>query len=159
MDLPAVHCRVGAAEEDGVIARHFYSLWRDLGIPEADIQPDWSSIALDFIAKARRDLQYRAFIAEAEGEIAGSVSGQLFDGLYPAVLAPQQRQYGYIWGVYVEPAYRKRGIATQLTQLMVDYLKDLGCTKVVLNAAPGARSLYANLGFCDSNLMELNLTQ
>ncbi len=158
MDLTALTVREGTPGEDGLIAQHFYALWQDLGVPDSDLQPDSLTICLEFIDQARRSLRYQSFVAEIEGAIVGSVSGQIFSGLYPAVLAPHHRQYGYIWGVYVEPAHRRQGIATQLTQRMVAYLTSLGCTQVVLNAAPGARSLYETLGFCDSNLMELTLT-
>ena len=149
--------RPSVPKEDAAIAEHFYRMWRDLGVDENDIQLDWLTVGLEFIDQARRTLGYQAFVAEAEGNIVGSVSGQWFAGLYPPVLSPIHRQYGYIWGVYVEPAYRNQGVATRLTQLMVEYLQGIGCTKVVLNAAPKARSLYQKLGFSESNLMELNL--
>lgn len=148
--------RPGTPEEDAAIAQHFYRMWRDLGVDENHIQPDWLTVGLEFIDQARRTLSYQAFVAEAEGNIVGSVGGQRFAGLYPWIVSPEHRQYGYIWGVYVEPAYRNQGVATRLTQLMVDYLQGMGCTKVVLNAAPKARSLYQKLGFSESNLMELN---
>ncbi|MBW4482039.1 MAG: GNAT family N-acetyltransferase [Tildeniella torsiva UHER 1998/13D] len=150
--------RPGTPEEDSAIAQHFYRMWLDLGVDENHIQPDWQTLGLEFIDQARRTLNYQAFVAEAEGNIVGSVSGQRFAGLYPWIVSFDHRQYGYIWGVYVEPAYRNQGVATQLTQLMVEYLQGIGCTKVVLNAAPKARSLYQKLGFSESNLMELNFT-
>jgi GNAT superfamily N-acetyltransferase len=140
-----------------LVAQHFYAMWRDLGIPGDDMQPNWLAIALEFVTTARQTLDYQAFVAEVEEAIIGSAGGQRFSGLYPPILSPQHRQYGYIWGVYVEPAYRRQGIATQLTQLVVNHLKVIGCTKAVLNAAPQARSLYETLGFCQSNLMELDL--
>lgn len=154
--LPSLIFRPGTPEEDAAIAEHFYRMWRDLGVNENHIQPDWLTVGLEFIDQARRTLNYQAFVAEAEGNLVGSVSGQRFAGLYPPILSAIHRQYGYIWGVYVEPAYRNRGVATQLTQLMVEHLQGIGCTKVVLNAAPKARSLYQKLGFGESNLMELN---
>ncbi|MBD2110378.1 MULTISPECIES: GNAT family N-acetyltransferase [Cyanophyceae] len=156
MSIP-ITIRISSPAEDAIIAQHFYRMWCDLGVDENDIQPDWLTIGLEFIDQARRTLNYQAFVAEAEGNIVGSVSGQRFTGLYPPVLSPTHRQYGYIWGVYVEPAYRNQGVATRLTQLMVEYLQEIGCTKAVLNAAPQARSLYQKLGFSESNLMELNL--
>jgi ribosomal protein S18 acetylase RimI-like enzyme len=156
MPIP-ITIRISSPTEDAVIAQHFYCMWRDLGVSENNIQPNWLDISLDFIQAARQTLNYQPFVAEAEGNIVGSVSGQRFAGLYPWIVSPDHRQYGYIWGVYVEPAYRNQGVATQLTQLMVDYLQGIGCTKVVLNAAPKARSLYQKLGFGESNLMELNL--
>jgi ribosomal protein S18 acetylase RimI-like enzyme len=155
--LASVTFRASTVSEDGAIAQHFYAMWRDLGVPADGIQPDWKDIALEFIATARQTLAYQAFVAEVDGVIIGSAGGQRFSGLYPLILLPAQRQYGYIWGVYVEPAYRQQGVATRLTQLVVEHLTNLGCTKVVLNAAPQARSLYNRLGFGDSNLMELEL--
>lgn len=155
--LASVTFRASTASEDAAIAQHFYAMWRDLGVSADGIQPGWRDMALEFIATARQTLDYQAFVAEVNGAIIASAGGQRFSGLYPLILSPAQRQYGYIWGVYVEPAYRHQGVATRLTQLVVDHLKAIGCTKVVLNAAPKARSLYASLGFCDSNLMELEL--
>ncbi|MBE9157345.1 GNAT family N-acetyltransferase [Nodosilinea sp. LEGE 06152] len=155
--IASITFRASTPSEDATIAQHFYTMWRDLGVSADSIQPSWQDIALEFIATARQTLDYQAFVAEVDGAIIGSAGGQRFSGLYPLILSPAQRQYGYIWGVYVEPAYRQQGIATRLTQLVVEHLANLGCTKVVLNAAPKARSLYASLGFCDSNLMELNL--
>ncbi|NJL46500.1 MAG: GNAT family N-acetyltransferase [Leptolyngbyaceae cyanobacterium SM2_5_2] len=144
--------------EDRAIALHFYRLWLDLGVPQDSIQLDWLPISLEFIATARRTLHYQAYVAEVDGIIVGSASGQLFAGLYPPILTTHHRQYGYIWGVYVEPAHRNQGIATRLTRLMVDYQKALGCTKAILNAAPKARSTYQKIGFGESNLMELDLS-
>lgn len=149
--------RVSNPTEDVVIAEHFCHMWRDLGVSEDHIQPNWLDIFLDFVQTARHNLDYQAFVAVAEGAIVGSVSGQRFAGLYPWIISPSDRQYGYIWGVYVEPDYRHRGIATRLTQLTVEHLRGIGCTKVVLNAAPKARPLYQRLGFGNSNLMELDL--
>ncbi|HZG40320.1 MAG TPA: GNAT family N-acetyltransferase [Nodosilinea sp.] len=154
---PSASFRAATSEEDGVIAQHFYCIWRDLGLTDAVIQPQWPTLCTEFIAHARQHLHYHAFVAEVAGAIVGSAGGQRFDGLYPWIVSPSHRQYGYIWGVYVEPEYRHRGIATRLTQLTVEHLQGIGCTKVVLNAAPKARPLYQRLGFGDSNLMELDL--
>ncbi|HEY9819065.1 MAG TPA: GNAT family N-acetyltransferase [Candidatus Obscuribacterales bacterium] len=155
---PAVAFRAATSQEDGVIAEHFYRMWRDLGITDAVIQPQWPSLCTEFIAHARQHLHYQAFVAEVEGAIIGSAGGQRFAGLYPWIISPSDRQYGYIWGVYVEPEYRHRGIASQLIRLTVEHLRAIGCTKVVLNAAPKAHPLYQRLGFRDSNLMELDLS-
>ena len=158
MELPAsVNIRAATPQEDRIIAEHFYRMWRDLGIDDAVILPQWPTRCTEFIAHARQHLHYQAFVAEVAGAIVGSAGGQCFAGLYPWIIDPTHRQYGYIWGVYVEPQYRHRGIATRLTQMVVEHLRGIGCTKVVLNAAPKARPLYQRLGFSNSNLMELDL--
>ncbi len=145
------------ASEDFRIAKHFYKMWLDLEVPDDAIAPDWLNITFEFVELARRELSYKAFVAETKGVIVGSASCQLHRGLYPNIIKQQHRQYGYVWGVYVEPSYRKRGIAKQLTSQAVTYLKEIGCTRVVLNASPLGKPVYESLGFSSSNAMQLDL--
>ena len=81
------------------------------------------------------------------GVVVGSSSCQLYAGLYPNAIKHNHRKQGYIWGVYVEPTYRRRGIAKKLTNYCVDYLKSIGCTRVVLNASPDGKPVYTSVGF------------
>ena len=143
--------------EDSLIARHFYQLWRDNDVAADSIRSDWQEIILQFINNARQDLFYKAFIAEVDGVAIGSASCQIFAGLYPQVLAENYRKYGYIWGVYVELAYRGKGIAKQLTNMAIAYLKSLGCTRVILHASPSGKQVYTSLSFSESNEMRLDL--
>ncbi len=145
--------------EDTVIAHHFYQMWLDNQISADAIVPDWLEITLEFINQARQTLSYQAFVAEVEGQVVGSASCQRRAGLYPNVMKAAERCDGYIWGVYVEPAYRHQGIATQLTQQAIVHLRAIGCTHAVLNASPSGKSVYSHLGFVDGNLMRLDLRQ
>jgi ribosomal protein S18 acetylase RimI-like enzyme len=145
------------SEVDRIIAKHFYQLWLDNNVPVDLICDDWLDITLEFIQNARRDLKFRAFIAQVGDKIIGSVSCQLYAGLYPAILKTEQRNYGYIWNVYVQAEYRRQGIATELTQAAVDYLQSLNCTKAILNASPSGKPVYEKLGFIAGNEMVLNL--
>lgn len=154
----ALQIREATPEEDSLIAAHFYQMWLDLDMPAAAIEPDWHPITLQYIEQARQTLHYQAFVAEIEGQIVGSASGQRFAGLYPLILKTEYRNYGYIWGVYVELAHRKQGIATRLTQRTIDYLKTIGCTHALLNASPFGKPVYDRLGFTSTNAMQLNLT-
>jgi GNAT superfamily N-acetyltransferase len=152
-----IHMRESFPQEDSLIAEHFYKMWLDLEVPADYIEADWLNIMLKFISRARQEIGYKAFVADVEGRIVGSASCQLFAGLYPNILTENYRKYGYIWGVYVEPPYRRQGIATKLTSMTVDYLKSLGCTKALLNASPSGESVYSSLGFSVSNQMGLDL--
>ena len=80
---------------DKIIAQHFYQLWLDNNIAADLIRDDWLQFTLDFIQKARQELQFQAFIAKIEAEIVGSVSCQLFAGLYPSPFKIEHRHYGY----------------------------------------------------------------
>ncbi|MBD0344630.1 MAG: GNAT family N-acetyltransferase [Coleofasciculus sp. Co-bin14] len=147
-----------AKAEDSLIAEHFYKLWRDNDVPTDCIQPEWREITLAFIDRARQELCYKAFVAEVDGVVVGSVGCQLFAGLYPQALAEHYRKYGYIWGVYVEPPRRGKGIAKQLTSIAIAHLKSLGCTKAILHASPSGKPVYSSLGFVSSNEMQFDLS-
>lgn len=145
------------AEDDGTIAQHFYQLWLDNGIATELISDRAMETTLEFITHARQELSFQAFLAIVDGQVAGSVSCQLFAGLYPNPFQPSFRQYGYIWNVFVESAYRRQGIGTQLTKRAVAYLKTLDCTHAILHASPHGKPVYEQLGFVPKNEMILEI--
>ncbi len=70
--------REATLQEDSLIAEHFYQMWRDIGVPDDAINPNWLEITLHFIEQARRDLFYKAFVAEVDSAVVGSASCQLY---------------------------------------------------------------------------------
>lgn len=153
-----INIREASPQEDLLIAQHFYQLWIDNHVPTESIKSDWSDITIKFINQARQELYYQAFVAEIDNIVIGSVSCQLFAGLYPQIQKDSARKYGYIWNVYVEAPYRGKGIGKKLTNRAVDYLKSIKCTRVILHASPFGKPVYDSLGFSDSNEMRLDLS-
>ena len=100
---------------------------------------------------------FQAYVATIGDRIVGSVSCQIFAGLYPMPFQPDFRKYGYIWNVYVEPDYRRRGIATKLTKRAIAYLHSLNCTHAILHASVYGKPVYEKLGFVPKNEMILEL--
>ncbi|MEH2167646.1 MAG: hypothetical protein V7K41_13420 [Nostoc sp.] len=74
--------REATTKEDLLIAKHSYQMWLDIGVQESNIHLEWQNITLKFIEEARRDLFYKAFVAEVDNTVVGSVNCQLFAGLY-----------------------------------------------------------------------------
>lgn len=157
MTVSTIQIRASGIEEDAIIAQHFYQMWLDNNVPVDAIESNWLELTIQFIEQARSELQYQAFVATVDNVVVASASCQLFAGLYPHILKPEYRKYGYIWGVYVEPPYRNRGIAKQLTNRTVTYLKSLHCTRALLNASPSGQPVYSSLGFAQTNGMWLDL--
>ena len=153
-----IEIRETIPQEDSIIAEHFYQLWLDIGVPEKSIKPNHHSLTLEFITQARQNLSYKGFVAEVDSVIVGSASCQVFTGLYSLILEEEYRKYGYIWGVYVQPSYRRKGIAKQLTKATIQHLKSINCTRAILNASPAGKPVYENLNFVPSNSMQLDLT-
>jgi predicted N-acetyltransferase YhbS len=77
----------------------------------------------------------RPFVADADGEIVGTgvlcVNGSV----------------GWIGTVWVEPSWRRKGIARALTQATIDAAEEAGCRTLVLVATKEGRPLYEQLGF------------
>ena len=63
----------------------------------------------------------------------------------------------YVNAVYVQPAYRRRGIAARLMNLAVAWAREKGCLRVRLRASDEGRRLYESLGFEPGREMELHL--
>jgi ribosomal protein S18 acetylase RimI-like enzyme len=55
--------------------------------------------------------------------------------------------------VYVEPEYRKRGLAHELVERSMAEARKRGIRVVTLHSSPAGRSLYERLGFHATNEM------
>ncbi len=53
----------------------------------------------------------------------------------------------WIGMVLTHPDHRRRGYARRLTQTAIDYLREQGVQRIMLDAAEAARPLYEDLGF------------
>ena len=60
----------------------------------------------------------------------------------------------WIGMVLVDPAYRRRGIALNLMQTALDYLRQLGVKTIKLDATPAGRPVYEKMGFEQESLIE-----
>lgn len=158
--MPSVPFRIRRADigDETVIAENFYYMWEDYDLNKI-LRADWLEVTLLFIEQAKAQLSFAAFIAETEEQLIGSAACQRFSGLYPDVFEHSERNYGYIWGVYVAPQYRGEGVGKALTEAANDYLKSIGCTRALLHASPMGKPLYASLGFVDSNEMKMDSVQ
>jgi GNAT superfamily N-acetyltransferase len=98
--------------------------------------------------------EYLAWFAVAEsGGIAAGASLWLMDWP-PHMVGPGSRR-GNILNVYTEPAYRRQGLARQLTQTAIAWCRAHGIATVILHASDEGRPLYQSLGFAATNEMRL----
>jgi ribosomal protein S18 acetylase RimI-like enzyme len=64
------------------------------------------------------------------------------------------RELAWIGMVLVDPEYRRRGIATRLMDVALEYLTKQGLETIKLDATPDGRLVYENLGFKEESLIE-----
>ena len=157
MTIHACAIRPATPDDDITIATHFAAMWADNNVSPQQMRCDWMPRTLAFMADARKGRGFGAVVAEADGTPVGSAAAQLWGGLYPDVLTAEHRLYGYIWGVYVDPAWRRRTLGAGLTRACIEHLRVRGCSRVFLHATPFGRPVYERLGFAPSNEMRLDL--
>jgi len=77
---------------------------------------------------------------------------------WPGTLGQRAPQRAMILNMYVEPEYRRRGIARSLVNEMIRWCRGNGFVHVGLHASEAGRPLYEQLGFRPTNEMRLELT-
>ena len=155
--ITEIDIALGAPADDPLIADHFGKMWRDSPVPAAALVDDWYARTMAFIAAARATGTFRSYLARRGAETVGSLAVQQFAGLYPDVLRHDYRRYGYVWGVFVCPEHRRKGIASALVERSLIDLKRLGYSRVLLHASVMGNPVYEALGFIATNEMQLDL--
>jgi GNAT superfamily N-acetyltransferase len=154
-----VDVRLATASDAPLLARHRAEMFRDMG----ELQDDhYATLA----AAAERDLgawlatgDYVGFVAspsERPGEIvagAGIQIRKLLPRPLPGGAGIRLGPEAIVVNVFTERAWRRRGIADQLMQHVIDWCRSHGIARLVLHASPDGRPLYERLGFESTNEM------
>jgi len=156
-DHDTMDIRMAKPSEDEILVGHYLTIWDSYGTPPEHYRSDAAARILSFIRSGREERRLTSFLAVVDGDIAGSASCQLHQSPFPEVIRPEQRLHGYIWSVYVADAFRRRGIASALTDKAVDYLKSIGCTTAVIHASDAGERVYRAAGFELAKEMRLKL--
>jgi ribosomal protein S18 acetylase RimI-like enzyme len=145
--------RRGTAADLERCSEHWLAMFQEVGVLcEADFPPGWRGDFYDYFSRRMAAGEAAFFLAADEGTIAGTAGALLRDG-YPAAVTGIR--HGYIFGVHVDPEYRRRGIAELLTRRAIDYLEQSDCRNIRLHASRFGRSIYERIGFVATNEMEL----
>ncbi|MBV8331762.1 MAG: GNAT family N-acetyltransferase [Candidatus Eremiobacteraeota bacterium] len=112
--------------------------------------PNWRSMFLSVIEeRMSRGLQ-RYYVAEAADRIVGVAGAQIGEAFFGAIR-------GYVEGVYVVPAFRRKGVASRLMRECIGWLRSMACDSVRLQSTSQGKPLYESLGFVATGEMELSL--
>lgn len=101
---------------------------------------------------------YFGYIVEDSDKPVAAVGMMVLDWP-PHPLHPHSSARGYVLNVFVEPAYRRRGIARNLMQRAEVEFTRRGIFYCVLHASPHGRPLYENTGWTQTNEMRKMLVE
>ena len=96
--------------------------------------------------------KYSGWITEDEGRPVAS-AGILVLDWPPHPLDPTGVERGYLLNVFVEPEYRRRGLAHALVDLCLAEAHHRGLRVVALHSSDTARPIYESLGFRSTSEM------
>jgi GNAT superfamily N-acetyltransferase len=152
--MSEISCRLATADDIEALVRLRLAFLAEVGqaVAEANQLPE--AIRAYFAATVPSG-EFVAAVAEIGGVIVAT-SGMLYHRHPPSAKNPAGLS-AYILNVYVQPAHRRRGIATQLLKMLADQARDVGCREARLHAMPQGQALYPTLGFVPVSLPEMKL--
>jgi ribosomal protein S18 acetylase RimI-like enzyme len=144
--------RRATVDDAELITQHRKAMFADMrDAPE----PTLNEMGRHFEPWVRRMIaedKYVGWITSDEDRAIAS-AGLLILDWAPHFLDPAGEQRGYILNVFVEPEYRRQGLALMLTKECMDEARRRGIGVVALHASKKGRAVYEKLGFTASNEM------
>jgi ribosomal protein S18 acetylase RimI-like enzyme len=145
-----------------ILAGHRAAMFTDMGqLPSSSRTPLIDATA-SYLREAMPRGDYLAWVAETREPSSASVGGV---GVQLRPILPRPRPgaaelelgpEAIILNVYVEPAWRRRGVGEALVRTVLDALSSRGIRRIVLHASNDGRRLYERLGFAATNEMRLS---
>lgn len=155
IDFGGLQARRLVPDDLELICRHREAMFLEAGGDPAALRVmtehfrPWLRVRLE-------DGRYYGFMVMDEGDPAAGIGLMSIDWP-PHPAHPTQDQRGYVLNVFVEPAYRRRGLATALMKLAEAEFARRGLGFAVLHATEVGRPVYQALGWAATREMTKTL--
>jgi GNAT superfamily N-acetyltransferase len=129
------------------LVHHRVAMFTDMGVTI-----DGDALGRAFRAWLREAMapgDYRAWLCEAGGHVVAGGGISLLRWP-PGPRSVVGDRLAFVYNVYTEPAYRKRGLARSLMETIHAWCASHGIPAMALNAAGDARRLYESLGYVEA---------
>jgi GNAT superfamily N-acetyltransferase len=134
-------------------------MFRDMGAIEPAAEARLRDAAMEQIGETITSGEYVAWLALPAGESERIIGG---GGLQLRRLLPRPSadgsrvlvgREGIVLNMYVERAYRRRGVARRLVEAILAWAPTADVVQLVLHASDEGRPLYESMGFEPTNEM------
>jgi GNAT superfamily N-acetyltransferase len=160
-DPQSFRVRPATVADAPLLARHRAAMFLDMDRCTSEVGEALRAAAEPMIREWVAAGTYLGFLAEPAGrpgEVAGGAGLQLRpllprpgDDGTALVHGPE----GYVLNVYVERAWRRRGVARLLMEHVLAETRRRGLTRVTLHSSEEGKPLYERLGFGPTNELRL----
>jgi GNAT superfamily N-acetyltransferase len=149
--MPVV-VRHATAADAALLADHRVAMFRDMGGVQAQREDLLRRASVSYFTTAIPSGEYVGWLASPTDGVA-PIAGA---GVQLRSLLPRPNTSGdglllgwegLVLNVYTDPAWRGRGVARHLMDVIVAWAKEAGVVRLVLSASPAGRSLYEKMGF------------
>ena len=153
--------RNATADDVETIARHRAAMFSDIRALPPEVFDRLEAATRIYLADAIPGGECVGWLAAPSGD-AGRIAGGA--GVQVQRVLPFPRWIGdeadaaiglqaIVLNVYVEPAWRRQGLARRLMYEVLAWARSTGLERLVLHAAPAGRALYEQLGFVQTSEM------
>lgn len=144
------------ATDIATIVYQRHAMFVDMGYPDDAHMAEMSRLYADWVKTTMAAGDYVAWLMvdDDDNPIAGAAVFLYGWGPRPGDFMMRR---GCVMNVYVEPAYRRQGLARQLMAQVTKWAREAKLVTLVLNASEKGRPLYESLGFNMTNEMQIKL--
>jgi GNAT superfamily N-acetyltransferase len=151
-----ISIRLATVNDIPVLIHHRRMMWWDMGRQDVAALDRLNIAAQSYFSAAVADGSYRGFLAVTnDDKVVGG--GGVVVSAWPGSFDQELPRRAMILNMYVEKAFRRRGIACALMEKMIAWCRAEQFAYVGLHASDEGRSLYEKLGFRATNEMRLEL--
>lgn len=150
--------REATLQDLDTILAHRRAMFEEMRYGDAPTLNTMSELSEHYLRDGLGDGTYKGWLAETpERKVAAGGGIGLIT--WPASPRNLREVRPTIFNVYTEPAYRHRGLARRLMEVMIEWCRAEGFRAVNLHASEFGRPLYVAMGFEPTNEMRLILRE
>jgi GNAT superfamily N-acetyltransferase len=146
-DQFAIRC--ATPDDAPTIAEHRVRMFQDTGRLDAAGATTMLALLTRMLRRMLTSGDYVGWLAIVEGGAVVAGAGVHVRPLLPRPETLTERE-ALVVNVYVQPGYRRRGIARRLMLAILEWCGGQGIERVALHASDMGRPLYESLGFVPS---------
>jgi GNAT superfamily N-acetyltransferase len=144
--------RTAETTDAALIAAHRRAMFAEIQTLDESLLNTLERRSVAWTERLIREGKYYGWITTDAGRSVAS-AGLLILDWPPHPFDPEGELRGYLLNVYVEPEYRKRGLAHELVERSMAEARRRGIRVVTLHSSQAGRPVYERFGFHATNEM------
>jgi ribosomal protein S18 acetylase RimI-like enzyme len=136
------------ADDQAIVVTQREAMFREAARHPAAAITAMSAAFGPWLAPRLADGRYFGWLAEHAGAVVGGLGMMWLD--WPPHPLHAEPGRGYLLNLWVDPSWRRRGVARRLVECGIAHARAHGVAAIVLHPTAQAEPLYRALGFHDS---------